>query len=84
MGSFDYTCAVSHLPIQTGDDVRFCLLQSSPYDYGKHAINPVDWYNLHVEFVKIFIGLPGASTKSETEVCFMNPFEMSMSSVCIT
>jgi len=32
MGSFDYTCSVSGLPITVGDPVRYFLLVSSPYD----------------------------------------------------
>lgn len=31
MGSFDYTCCVSGLPIHGGDDVRYFLLTKNPY-----------------------------------------------------
>jgi len=34
MGSFAYTCCVSGLPIEAGDDVRFFLLTQSPYYTG--------------------------------------------------
>jgi hypothetical protein len=37
MGSFDYTCAVSGLPIGAGDDVRLMLLTQNPYHHGKKA-----------------------------------------------
>lgn len=37
MGSFDYTCAVSGLPIGAGDDVRLMLLTQNPYHRGKKA-----------------------------------------------
>lgn len=45
MGSFDYTCAVSGLPIGANDDVRFILLQASPYNRGGcHADSAECWY----------------------------------------
>jgi len=31
MGDFDYTCAISGLPIGAGDKVRYLLISSSPY-----------------------------------------------------
>lgn len=37
MGSFDYTCAISGLPIGAGDAVRFMLLTQNPYHRGKTA-----------------------------------------------
>ena len=45
MGSFAATCCVSGLPIEAGDEVRFFLLQSSPYsEMGDHATAPHSWY----------------------------------------
>lgn len=45
MGSFDFTCAVSGLPIGAGTPVRFCLLESSPYSSsGDHANGELSWY----------------------------------------
>lgn len=45
MGSFDYTCAISGLPIGANDDVRFILLQASPYTRGGcHADSVECWY----------------------------------------
>ena len=32
MGSYDYTCGVSNLPISCGTDVRVLLLSKNPYD----------------------------------------------------
>jgi hypothetical protein len=32
MGSFDYTCAVSGLPIHCGEKIRYMLLTENPYD----------------------------------------------------
>lgn len=32
MGSYSYTCTVSGLPIEAGDEVRYFLLSASPYD----------------------------------------------------
>ena len=32
MGSFSYTCALSALPIEAGDKVRYLLLSQSPYE----------------------------------------------------
>mgnify|MGYP003526415790 CR=1 FL=1 len=37
MGSFDYTCAISGLPIGAGDGVRYLLLTQNPYHRGKSA-----------------------------------------------
>lgn len=37
MGSFDYTCAASGLPIRGGNAVRYMLLTHSPYCLGKDA-----------------------------------------------
>lgn len=34
MGSFAYTCAVSGLPIEAGDEVRYLLLTKNPYHSG--------------------------------------------------
>lgn len=34
MGSFDYTCCVSGLPITCGDEVRYFLLTKNPYTKG--------------------------------------------------
>ena len=45
MGSFDYTCAISGLPIGGGTPVRFFLLQSSPYSPGgNYADGDLVWY----------------------------------------
>lgn len=45
MGSFDYTCAISNLPITAGDEIRFILLQSSPFNRrGHYANGPEVWY----------------------------------------
>lgn len=34
MGSFAYTCAVSGLPIEAGDEVRYMLITQNPYNNG--------------------------------------------------
>jgi len=39
MGSFSYTCALSGLPIETGDKVRYLLLTQSPYEYSIGTMN---------------------------------------------
>lgn len=40
MGCFDYTCAVSGLPIRAGDDVRWLILTENPYeDSGRVSIH---------------------------------------------
>lgn len=46
MGSFDYTCAVSGLPIHSGDEVRFLLLSGNPYgeNKGSRACTMHDWW----------------------------------------
>lgn len=45
MGSFAATCCVSGLPIEASNEVRFFLLQSSPYsEGGDHASAPHVWY----------------------------------------
>jgi len=45
MGSFDFTCAVSGLPIGAGTKVRFLMLQSSPFsDRGSYASRELCWY----------------------------------------
>jgi hypothetical protein len=31
MGSFDYTCCISNLPIKSGDEIRYILLTQNPY-----------------------------------------------------
>jgi hypothetical protein len=42
---FNFTCAVSGLPIGGGDEVRVLLLQSSPYSRaGNHADGELVWY----------------------------------------
>lgn len=40
MGSFDYTCALSGLPIRVGTPVRYMLLTQNPYHRGKAAGEP--------------------------------------------
>jgi hypothetical protein len=37
MGSFDYTCAISGLPIAGGEAVRYLLLTQNPYHRGVKA-----------------------------------------------
>lgn len=45
MGSFAYTCSISGLPIESGDAVRFLLLQASPFGTsGSYAKGPESWY----------------------------------------
>lgn len=45
MGSFAFTCAISRLPIEAGDRVRYILLQSSPFsDSGNYARGELSWY----------------------------------------
>ncbi len=45
MGSFEYKCAISGLPIGAGDKVRFLLLQSSPFSSrGNYADGELSWY----------------------------------------
>jgi hypothetical protein len=45
MGSFDFTCAVSGLPIGAWTKVRFFILQSSPFsDRGNYASGELCWY----------------------------------------
>jgi hypothetical protein len=45
MGSFDYTCCVSGLPIGAGDPVRYILLQASPFsERGDYANGAEEWY----------------------------------------
>jgi len=46
MGSFDYTCAVSNLPIHAGDKVRYLLLTENPYEENKgcRACSMHDWW----------------------------------------
>lgn len=45
MGDFNYTCAISGLPIGGGDNVRLLLLQSSPFsDRGNYANGELSWY----------------------------------------
>lgn len=46
MGSFDYTCAVSNLPIHAGDKVRCLLLTENPYEDNKGCLasNIHDWW----------------------------------------
>ena len=46
MGCFNYTCALSRLPISDGDQVRYLLLASNPYDENKghQACMPFDWW----------------------------------------
>lgn len=40
MGCFDYTCAISGLPIRAGDDVRWLILTENPYeDSGRVSIH---------------------------------------------
>jgi len=45
MGSFNYTCCVSGLPIGAGDPVRYILLQASPFsERGEYANGAEEWY----------------------------------------
>lgn len=49
MGSFDFTCTISGLPIGAGDKVRYLLLTQNPYHHGKRAgdmtVYPTDvWF----------------------------------------
>lgn len=37
MGCFDFTCALSGLPIEPGDPIRYMLLTQNPYQRGKTA-----------------------------------------------
>jgi hypothetical protein len=40
MGCFSFTCAISGLPIDAGDKVRYCLLTEGPYpEERKHHIH---------------------------------------------
>lgn len=43
MGSYAYTCAVSGLPIQAGDRVRFLLLTRNPYNERACTMH-ADWF----------------------------------------
>lgn len=43
MGCFDYTCAVSGLPIQNGEEVRFFLIQENVPNYSVRASESL-WY----------------------------------------
>lgn len=43
MGCFNYTCAVSGLPICAGDDVRFLMLTQSPYPDSGSGLN-AQWF----------------------------------------
>ncbi len=43
MGSFDYTCTVSGLPIHSGDAVRYLLLTQNPYNDSLKC-GAIDWF----------------------------------------
>ena len=53
MGSFDYTCAISGLPIACGDAVRYLLLTQNPYHRGKTAAQ-MTCYTTDVWFPRTF------------------------------
>ena len=44
MGSFATTCAVSELPIEAGDKVRYLLLSSNPYIEGVKCHTSDLWF----------------------------------------
>jgi hypothetical protein len=44
MGCFDYTCAISGLPIGAGDAVKYLLLQENPYQSNIRCYPYADWY----------------------------------------
>lgn len=44
MGSFAYTCCITNLPIEAGDDVKYILLTENPYsDSGKCNVHDT-WF----------------------------------------
>lgn len=44
MGSFDFTCTFSNLPIRDGDDVKYLLLTENPYEDRMSACYSHDYY----------------------------------------